>query len=257
MESRVRVEQDGRVAVITINRPEVRNAFDLQTYRAVSQALSEVRDSDFRAVVLTGGSYCFSAGGDVTTMVGSAGRVTAPVQRLAVAHEVIRGIRSLDQPVIAAVERYALGVAWGVVLACDLVVSGRSAFFQAPFALRGFVADGGTAWHLPLRIGYQRAMRYLLLSERMASTQACDLGLVSHVVDDGEATTYAVELATVLASGPDESNALTKSLAVRSQEMGLDDFLEAERIAVALGAHGRNADEGRRAFKEGRPASFS
>ena len=256
--AKVRLESADRVATIRIDRPEVRNAFDLQTWRELSEAFTAVRhDTSLRAVVLTGGDSFFSAGGDMSTMQGPLRGLTAPVERLSLAHDVIRGIATLAVPVIAAVEKYAIGVAWGLVLSCDLVVAGESAFFQAPFAMRGLVADAGTAWSLPRRLGHQRAMRYLLLSERMPTVEAYELGLVSHLAEDGRATSTAVEVARRLAGGPSESNALTKSLVSRSGSLDLQGFLEAERVAVALGAHGKNAIEGRAAFTERRTPEFS
>lgn len=257
MNDKVQLSKTGAVATITLNRAEVRNAFDLEMWQGLAVSLRNVgRDDQVRAVVLTGGKSFFSAGGDVSSMRGGGSKLTAPVERLAVAHEVLHEIEALDAPVIAAVERYAIGVAWGLALACDLLVAGRSAFFQAPFALRGLVADGATAWSLPRRLGHQQAMRYLLLGERMPAEDAHRAGLVSHVVDDGQATTVAGELAEELARGPAESNAITKSLARRSESLGLHQFLEAERVAVALGAHGHDAVEGRTAFTEKRPPEF-
>jgi 2-(1,2-epoxy-1,2-dihydrophenyl)acetyl-CoA isomerase len=257
MNAKIEVAIQGPVATITLRRPEVRNAFDQEMWQGLLASLRDVRrDARIRAVVLTGGDSFFSAGGDVSSMKGSGGSLTEPVERLAIAHEVLREIAASDAPVIAAVEKYALGVAWGLVLGCDLVVAGRSAFFQAPFALRGLVADAATAWSLPRRLGQQRAMRYLLLAERMSVEAAHVVGLVSHVVDDGKGTATAAELAGELARGPRESNALTKSLARRSESLDLEAFLEAERIAVALGAHGDDAAEGRIAFTEKRPPEF-
>ena len=257
MSAKIEVTTEGRVATITLHRPDVRNAFDREMWQGLLTSLRDVRhDARIRAVVLSGGGSFFSAGGDVSSMQGAGGTLTGPVERLTIAHEVLREIAASDAPVIAAVEKYALGAAWGLVLGCDLVVAGRSAFFQAPFALRGLVADAATAWSLPRRLGRLQAMRYLLLAEQMPVEEAHAAGLVSHVVDDGKANAAAKELAEKLSHGPSESNALTKSLARRSESLDFEAFLEAERIAVALGAHGDDAAEGRTAFIEKRPPEF-
>lgn len=245
------------VVTLTLHRPEVRNALDKKTWLDLSAALSKTaEDSNVRAIVITGGDKFFSAGGDIDSMPRPGPVVTSPSERLTVAHRVLQQIADHPAPVIAAVERHAIGAAWGLVLGCDLVVAGEGAFFQAPFALRGLVADSGTAWHLPSRIGYQRAMRYLLAAERMPAPLAHDLGLVSAISADGQSTGDAVAMALELASGPSESNALTKSLARRSTSLPLSDYLELERITFALGAHGRNAKEGLDAFIERREPRY-
>lgn len=254
---RVAVYRADGVVTLQLSRPAVRNALDKVTWLELSAALSTAADDgSVRALVLTGGDSFFSAGGDVDSMPRPGPDITSPSERLSVAHTVLRQIAEHPAPVIAAVERYAIGAAWGLVLGCDLVVAGTGAFFQAPFAMRGLVADSATAWHLPNRIGYQRSMRYLLTGERMSAESAYQLGLVSHVAPDGEATSTATTLAHSLASGPSESNALTKSLARRSAAVHLADYLELERLAFALAAHGRNAREGLDAFTERREPRY-
>lgn len=255
--ARVSLEQSKGITTLRLDRPEARNALDLQTWTELSDALAICgSDQSLRVIVLTGGGTSFSAGGDLSSMPSPGPRLTTPVERLSVAHQVVLQLADMEVPVVAAVERYAVGAAWGLALACDLVVAGEQAFFQAPFARRGLVADTGTGWHLARRIGYQRAMRYLWLAERMTAQTAYELGLVSHLAPDGEVTAEALRIAAVLAGGPGESNALTKSLARRSASLGLRDYLEAERIAFALAAHGNDAQEGLSAFIERREPSF-
>lgn len=244
------------VMTIRLNRPEARNALGLPEYQAILDALRRARAEHVAAVVLTGGNDFFSAGGDVATMQEPGSELQAPAERLEIAHRIIVECTALDVPVIAAVERYAIGVSWGIALAADLLVAGEGAFFQAPFAQRGLVADGAAAWNLPRRVGHQRAMRYLLLAERMPATVAHELGLVSHLVPDGQATTVAERLAAELSQGPRESNALTKRLAIGSAIHGLHAFLDAELMAYVLAYRGSDAIEGRVAFREKRPAQF-
>lgn len=244
------------VATIRIDRPQVRNALDARAWQQLADAVAAVSQAQARAVVLTGGDRFFSAGGDVRSLPGPSAGLTAPASRLERSHRIIRDIISMQAPVLAAVEGYAIGAAWGLVLACDLVVASTDAFFQAPFALRGLVADAATAFVLPRSIGRQRAMRYLLLAERLPAPEAAQLGLVSHLVDAGQATAEAHRLGRQLASGPYETNALSKSLATRSGLPDLTNFLETERIAVALAGHGQEAAEGQRAFTERRAPNF-
>lgn len=248
---RVLAEISQSVGTLRLDRPEARNALDLQTWTELSSALATWgEDPAVRAVVPTGSGKNFSAGGDLHSMPRPGPRLTSPVERLSAAQQVLLQVATIGISVIAAVERYAIGAAWGLVLACDLVVVGESAFFQAPYAHRGLVADMGTGWHLPRRTGYQCAMRYLWLAERISAQTVYDLGLVSHLATDGGATAEAQRIVATLAAGPRESNALPKSLARQSASLSFHDYPEAERTACALGAHGNDAREGLSAFTE-------
>ncbi|MFC4000090.1 enoyl-CoA hydratase/isomerase family protein [Prauserella oleivorans] len=245
------------IGTVTLDRPDVRNALDDESWTLLADAVAELRAEHARAMVLTGGDRFFSSGGDVSSMGGAGGRVAAAADRLQRGHHVFRQLAAAEFPVVAAVERYAIGVAWGLALACDLVVAARDAFFQAPFALRGLVADGASAWTLPRTAGRHRAARYLLLAERMPATEAYDLGLVTELAEPGSATAVATELARRLAAGPADATALTKSLIRQGENVPLEAFLEAERLAVALAGHSNDAAEGRAAFREKREPRFS
>lgn len=247
---------DSQVATIRIDRPDVRNALDMQAWGELADAVARVRRASPRAVVLTGGDVFFSAGGDVKSLPGAGSQLTALAERLELVHDAIRGVVELQAPVIAAVEGFAVGAAWGLVLTCDLVVASSEAFFQAPFALRGLVADAATTWTLPRALGRQRAMRYLLLGQQLPAKEAYDLGLVSHLAKPSQVTSEALAVAGQLAAGPGESNALTKSLVVRGSHSDLTTHMEAERIAVALAGHGRDAMEGLAAYIEKRAPEF-
>lgn len=127
-----RTDPAGGVAMLTIDRPEVRNALARQSWISLRQAAEEVAaDPRVRAVVLTGGECWFSAGGDIKAMTSSGTNVLAPVERLSVAHQAVRSLHALPQPLIAAVEGYAVGAGWSLALSCDLVTAARTAFFQA------------------------------------------------------------------------------------------------------------------------------
>ncbi|BBG03851.1 2-(1,2-epoxy-1,2-dihydrophenyl)acetyl-CoA isomerase [Pseudonocardia autotrophica] len=248
-------EVDAGISVLRLNRPHRRNAID---HALVEGLASGFRDAERRgdaAVVLTGGDSFFSAGGDVGSMPSASDGLFGAAGRLALIHDLIEHIRRSDMVVIAAVEGYAVGVSWGLVLACDLVVAAEDAFFAAPFAERGLAADGGAAYHLSRRLGPQRAARHLLLGDRLPADAAFDAGLVSEVVEPSTSTGRARDLAARLAAGPRESNAVTKRL-MTSSTADLSSFLASERMAVALAGHGADAAEGRLAFAERRDPRF-
>ncbi|MEU1981998.1 enoyl-CoA hydratase/isomerase family protein [Nocardia sp. NPDC019395] len=244
------------VTVLRLDRPQRRNALDTQTLELLGTGLAAAARREDAAVVITGGNDFFSSGGDVASMPGPDAGVLAPAARLTLIHDLVTSMVRADQVIIAAVERYALGAAWGIVLACDLVVAGEDAYFKAPFAARGLTADAGTAYHLPRRLGLQRAAAHLFLGEPLTAREARAAGLITETAAPGQATARAVELATTLAAGPTQSNAITKSLLAQDRA-DLAQFLANERTAMALAGHGPNAREGRDAFLERREPRFS
>jgi 2-(1,2-epoxy-1,2-dihydrophenyl)acetyl-CoA isomerase len=248
---------DGGVATVSINRPAVRNALDWDAWEHLGEAFFQLDQDDVRAVVLRGEGTCFSAGGDVTTMGAQSNRVMAPAARLRLVHRVVRSVATCRAPVIAAVEGFAVGAAWGVAITCDIVIAARDAFFLAPFGDRGLVADAGLAWSLPRRTGHQRAARLLLLAERLPAEEAHTLGLVTRLSEPGGAYQDAVDVAQRIARGPSDSLALTKALMHRGAHLSLDAFLHEEHTSVALNGHGPDAQEGKRAFMEKRAPDFS
>lgn len=249
------VEVAAGVTTLRLHRPHRRNALDHAVLEQLATGLREAEQGGQAAVVLTGGDAYFSSGGDIGSMPTSGDGLFGAASRLALVHEVIEMITRSDVVVVAAVEGYAVGAAWGLVLACDLVVAAEDAYFAAPFAARGLAADGGTAYHLPLRLGPQRAAKHLLLGERLTARAAADAGLVSELAPPGTATGQAVAIAHRLALGPRESNALTKRLQAATRA-DLGEFLATERMAVSLAGHGGDAAEGRAAFTDRREPRF-
>ena len=250
------LDSSGQVMTLTLNRPHARNALTMSMLEGILRALHIATADGTRAVVLTGGDV-FCAGGDVKSMPGPEDGLFAPTARLDLIHDIIRTATRSDVPIIAAVDGYAIGAGWGLALAADLVVCGSGAYFAAPFSARGLAADAAVAFHLPRRLGPHRAASHLLLGTRLSATEALAAGLVTEIVDDGRATLRAHEIAHQLTAGPRESNAVTKSLITRTYASDLGSFLDAERLAVALAGHGRDAIEGRAAFRERREPRFT
>ena len=246
------------VAVITLDRPEVRNAVNWQSWRELGAALGEVSaDPDCRALVLTGTGGAFCAGGDVKSSPAHGHGLGAPVARLTLGHQVLRDLIRVPIPVLAAVEGPAVGVGWSLALACDLVVAADDAVFGAPFVLRGLVPDGGAGWFLTRLIGRHRAARLLLTGERVPARAAADAGLVTQLASPGEALPEALELAATLARGAPEALRLTKGLVRAAEDLPLDRYLEMEWLSATLDSTGPDPVEGRAAFVEKREPDFS
>lgn len=258
MSDEIRVEYGPEgVAAVLIDRPEVRNAFGLDTWTQLAEALSTVgAERTVGAVVLGGAGKWFSSGADMRLNRMTGGGVFTPVERLEQAQRAVRALARMRKPVVASVEGYAVGAGWGLVLACDLVVAAVDAFFLAPFVQRGLLPDAGTGWHLQRAIGPALSAEFLLTGERLPVPRAAELGLVNRVVEPGAALAAARELAAGLAAGPTDAMALLKGILRRGPALSLDEYLDEELLGAALTLHGPDPAEGRDAFLEKRPPRF-
>lgn len=249
--SAVRTEDRGHVRILTLDRPERRNALDLQDRVDLLDALTAA-DRAARAIVLTGTGAVFCAGGDIRSM--SQDREVAR-HRLDVVNAVVRQMVAGDRPIVAAVEGGAFGLGLALAAACDLVVAGRSATFSTSFAKIGLAPDTGLAYTLPLRAGLGRTRELLLTARTFGTEEAERIGVVETVVDDGAALDHAVEVAGRLAelSAPMVSG-VRRILGEADQ--GLEAVLAAEaetQVALLAGPH---FAEGRTAFLERRRPDF-
>jgi enoyl-CoA hydratase len=189
-----RVDIDGDVMIITINRPAQRNAMTQEAARVMATALNELdTNAQVAVAILTGAGGTFCAGMDLKRFAaGELPRVEG------------RGFGGLTEappvkPLIAAVEGWALGGGFELVLAADLVVAGRSAKFGLPEVKRGLLARGGGAVRLPRRVPQAIALQLLLTGDPIDATEARNFGLINHVVDDGMALAGARAMAASIA----------------------------------------------------------
>lgn len=244
---------DDDIWSVTINRPAARNALTAVVWTELEAALAYAESEAARAIVLSGAGGYFSAGGDLKTPPAGGSRAFAPVQRLQLAQRVLLRIGTLPIPVIAAVERGAVGLGWSLALACDLIVSAHDAVFATPFIERGVVPDGGAGWLLVRQMGRQRALDLLLSGARLSAPEAHALGLVAQLVPSGTAVDAAVALASVLPRGAGNVIELTKRLVRQAEVNGLAAYLEQELFAATLCQSGPEAAAARAAFAANRP----
>jgi len=244
----VLVERRGAVQVVTINRPQARNALDAAVARGVADAVDELDASDeLRVGVLTGAGGFFSAGMDLKAFL----RGETP----AIPGRGLCGITVTPprKPLIAAVEGGALAGGFELVLACDLVVAGRTARFGVPEVKRSLVAAGGAALLLPQRVPRAVALELLLTGEPMDAERAAAAGLVNRVVEDGEALDAAVELAgTIAANGP-LAVAATKQIVRSAPSWSVEEAWARQEEIVRPVFASEDAREGSTAFAERRP----
>lgn len=257
----LRVERDGNVAVLTLDRPEVLNAFDEALTTALAAAMSDAAaDAGVRAVVVTGAGRAFSAGQDLRDRAaaleqGTELRLGDELRRRY--HPVIKTIRAMRKPVIAAVNGIASGAGFGLVAACDVRVASSTASFRAGWGRVGLVPDAGAAYFLPRIVGWGRAFDMILSGDPVDANEALRTGLVTRVWPEEQFARQWRQYAAIIAAGATEAYALTKQGLDASWEQGLGSFLETE--AGLQDRAGRSADyaEGVRAFLEKRPARFS
>ncbi|MDT5397751.1 MAG: 2-(1,2-epoxy,2-dihydrophenyl)acetyl-CoA isomerase [Mycobacterium sp.] len=248
-------EKVGAVAVVTLNRPDKRNAIDIPLRLALADAIEAAdRDASVRAVVLTGAGNTFCSGGDISTMERMAPQEA--LERAQLAQRVIRAIWGTDKPVIAAVEGSAFGAGTALAAACDRVVAARDARFATTFTAVGLAGDMGAYVSLPTRVGVARARQMLMLPKPIPAEEALNIGLVDALAEPGETLDAALQDASRLAAAPAEALAVIKSLLAAAP--GLSPFNVLDREAAHQAALFGSDDfaEGVAAFREKRRAVF-
>ncbi|WP_433567206.1 enoyl-CoA hydratase/isomerase family protein [Nocardia sp. CA-151230] len=213
-ESPVLAEDRGAIRIITLNRPERRNAIDLPLRYALAERLEEaMADTSVRVIVLTGAGAGFCAGGDISTMRRMDEAEARP--RAEAAQRVVRAIWQGGKPVVAAVEGAAFGAGVSLALACDRVVAATDAVFSTAFTGVGLAGDMGIFSSLPARVGMAKARELMLLPTRLTGTEAAEIRLVDAVVAPGTALESALADAERMALAPPLAVAALKQMFAR------------------------------------------
>ena len=253
----VRVEVADAVATITLDRPESLNALTIPMKVALREALGSIaEDRSVRAVVLTGSGRAFCAGQDL----GEREAPNAPpldVELRERYNPIIGAIRSMGQPVIAAVNGVAAGAGASIAFACDLRIASTEARFVLAFGRIGLVPDSGATWLLPRLVGAARAAEIALLGDAIGADDALRFGLVNRVVPADALATESRAMAERLAAGAPLATALTKQALDRSWGIGLDEALDGEATLQGIAGATRDHAEGLAAFREKRPPRFT
>jgi enoyl-CoA hydratase/carnithine racemase len=245
------------VCVVTIDRPERRNALDPETYRALGAAFVNARDDDaVRAVVLTGaGDKAFSAGMDLEAFsAASTGDASTSTSAPGPGAEVFSE-QLFPKPIVAAVNGAAVGGGFGLALACDLIVAADHAIFGIPEVRRGLVGVGVTS-RAALRLPPALIMELALTGEPITATRAYELGVVNRVVPGPSVVSTAVDIAATIAANAPLGVRLAKEVVAGT--IGLYDIDISGWRAAATAVHAsEDAKEGARAFIEKRTPRFS
>jgi 2-(1,2-epoxy-1,2-dihydrophenyl)acetyl-CoA isomerase len=251
----VETQSDGGVMTITLNRPEVLNAFDSAMHEAFRAALEEAQASEVRAVVLTGAGRGFCVGQDLNEFKEAAGDLG---ERLRSTYNPnVLALWGLEKPVIAAVNGPAAGAGLSLACACDLRLAVSSATFVPAFIGIGLVPDTGATYLIERLLGYSRAFEWLCSGRRLSAADAHAWGLVAEVVGDGHLSERAADVAATLAALPTRALGMTKRLLQRAALSSLDEQLELEAELQAEAAGSEDFREGVNAFLEKREPRFT
>jgi len=245
---------DDGVAVVTIDRPERRNALNLAVKNGLADQLGALdADERVRVVILTGAGGCFVAGTDIAEMA----QMRPADHGLLATDRVFAQQRRCRKVLIAAVEGYALGGGCELALGCDLIVAGEGTRFGQPEIRVGIMPGaGGTQW-LVRAIGKYRAMKLVLTGEPLSASEAFAAGLLSEVVPDGTALDRALALARTIAGMPPLAVRAIKEVMQLGADAPLDTALALERKAFVALFDTQDQKEGMRAFLEKRPPVFT
>lgn len=241
------------IAVLRLNRPQVRNALNLDLRaRLADEVTRHAADPAIRCLIITGSDTVFAAGADITVMAEA-----DPIEIMARNQQKYwRTIMDCPKPVIAAIEGYALGGGLELALCADIIVAGESAKLGLPEVKLGILAGGGGTQKLTRLVGSKRAMLLLLTGRMFGATEALAMGVVSEVAPAGQALARAIETATEIAAQPPIAVMQIKEIVNAGLNAPLDTALMLERKALLLQFATQDQKEGMRAFLEKRKPKF-
>ncbi|ARP96360.1 crotonase/enoyl-CoA hydratase family protein [Bordetella genomosp. 13] len=248
MSDLVKVEIADGIQTITINRPEAKNAINLETAQALAAAFDQMdANGDVRIGILTGAGGTFSSGMDLKAFAQSGQRPLIPGRGFAGLNE-----RPPKKPLIAAVEGYALAGGCEMALAADLIVAASNAKFGLPEVKRGLVAGSGGMMRLPRRLPYHVAMEIVLTGDMFEAQRAHALGLVNRLAEPGKALEAARELARVIVENGPLAVQTAKSIVAQAGDWEQDTMFDRQRPLIAHIFTSADAKEGATAFAEKR-----
>lgn len=243
------------IAFLTLNRPEKYNAFNREMALLMQEKLEECKSKEVRCVYITGAGKAFSSGQDLEEVVALNG---PNVSTILGEHynPIIRQIRKLEKPVVAAVNGVAAGAGANIALCCDVVIASQSASFLQAFSKIGLIPDSGGTYILPRLIGWQKASALMMLGEKISAQEAERMGMIYKVFPDDVFQQEAMGIATTLSQMPTKSLAFTKQILNNSMINNYDDQLHDEELFQEKASATYDFKEGVQAFLEKRKPNF-
>jgi 2-(1,2-epoxy-1,2-dihydrophenyl)acetyl-CoA isomerase len=252
------VEYGNAVVRLTLNRPDRLNSFTAQMHAEVRGALKEIESSAARVLVITGAGRAFCSGQDLKERVTPAGQSLDLGESIEKNYEpLVRALRALPIPVVAAVNGVTAGAGANLALACDIAIAKKSAKFLEPFCRLGLIPDTGGTYFLPRLLGTARAMGVTLLAKELSAEQAAQWGLIWECVEDAKFAEAVESLAAQLAAAPPLAIAQAKRAIYASDTNTLDQQLNIERDALRELGCTSDYREGISAFMEKRSPKFT
>jgi 2-(1,2-epoxy-1,2-dihydrophenyl)acetyl-CoA isomerase len=247
------------IARLTLNRPDRMNSFTHQMHAELRHAIARCEPEGARVLVISGAGIGFCAGQDLNDRAVAPGQAAVDLGESVEKNyaPLVKSIRELPMPVIAAVNGVAAGAGCNFALACDLVIATDAASFLQPFCKLGLIPDTGGSYFLPRLVGTQRAMGLALLGDRITAKRAAEIGLIWECVDDAEFAAHIDRIAAQLANGPTLGYARTKQALQQSANNTLDAQLTLEGKLMRECGFSDDYREGVAAFREKRAAKFT
>lgn len=249
-------EKIGNVAKITLNRPQVYNSFNREMALLLQDYLDACnKDSEVRAIYLTGEGKAFSAGQDLQELMGE----NAPALSTILSEHfnpIVERLRYIEKPIVAAVNGVAAGAGANIALVCDIVIATESATFIQAFSKIGLIPDSGGTFILPRLIGFQRASALMLLGEKVTAKEAADIGMIYKYFDDENFPAESWKIAETLSKMPTKGLGYTKRALNESFVNSLNYQLNLEDNLQTKAAETADYQEGVAAFLEKRVPVF-
>ena len=255
----VTVELNAGVALLTLNRPEKRNAIGPELSEALAAAAERCADDPaVRCVLLTGGGSFFSVGGDVDLFSQAGDDAARIVGDLAARfHAGVHRLATMPKPLVTAINGPAAGAGLSLAMLGDIAIAAQSAQFAVAYTGIGLTPDGGASWMLPRLVGLRRAQEMILTNRRVGGEEAASIGLVTRAVPDTKLMTAAHETAARLAQGATGALAACRRLLLEGSTRDLAAQLDQEALAIAAASGSAEGREGIAAFLEKRRPQFS
>lgn len=247
--------KDG-TATITLNRPEVYNAFNDQlTYELLDALKQAGKDAEVRAVVITGAGKAFCSGQDLKDASENPDRVFSESIHKRY-NPIIKAVRAMPKPVICALNGVAAGAGCSLALACDLILASETAMLIEVFINIGLVLDSGSSYFLPRIVGYSKAFELSTMGSKVSASQALEWGMVTEVAAPEAFDAMVLRYTDFYAKAPTKAIGLIKRMLNKSQGSSLDEMLEYEAYCQDIAGATRDHKEGVKAFMEKRPPEF-
>lgn len=258
MSALIELQQDGPLALVVLNRPDAFNAFNYEMVAGLAENLTALAADDrVKAVIVTGRGRAFCAGGDLKWALGFSGKPGAAFHQLAAQfHSAVLEIRRMKKPVAAAINGMAAGGGFSLALACDFRIMAKSAVLKQAYTSAALCIDGGGTFALPRLVGLARALEIAAFDEPISSSRALDWGLVTKVVEDGQALDEARTMLQQLVQRSIHAFAITKKLITDSFDTSFETQMELERDGLSACADHPDGREGLKAFAEKRKPRF-